>query len=96
MAWHGRLLATRQIDYLLVIVTLFFAIFLTLCSYGVLACPLASAPYEFWEFLKSNIRIGRGTMSGREVFFEIALIPVALAFGANSYRSCLGDLRLSA
>ena len=27
--------------------------------------------------------IGRGTMSGREVFFEIALIPVALAFGAT-------------
>jgi hypothetical protein len=38
---------------------------------------------SFREFLKSNIRIGRGTMSGREVLFEIALIPVALAFGAT-------------
>ena len=27
--------------------------------------------------------IGRGTMSGREVLLEIALIPVALAFGAT-------------
>ena len=53
-----------EVDYLLVIVTLFFGT-------------------SFREFLKSNIRIGRGTMSGREVLFEIALIPVALAFGAT-------------
>ena len=38
---------------------------------------------SFSEFIKSNIRIGEGTMSGRDVLIEIALLPVALAVGAT-------------
>jgi hypothetical protein len=76
-----------EIDYLLVIVTLFFAIFFTLflltASFSVHDARWPVRHTSFREFLKSNIRIGRGTMSGREVLFEIALIPVALAFGAT-------------
>lgn len=76
-----------EIDYLLVIVTLFFAIFFTLflltASFSVHDARWPVRHTSFREFLKSNIRIGGGTMSGREVLFEIALIPVALAFGAT-------------
>ena len=86
----ARLLAfawDSEIDYLLAIVTLFFAIFFTLflltASFSVHDARWPVRHTSFREFLKSNIRIGRGTMSGREVLFEIALIPVALAFGAT-------------
>jgi hypothetical protein len=76
-----------EIDYLLVIVTLFFAIFFTLflltASFSVHDARWPVRHTSFREFLNSDIRIGRGTMSGREVLFEIALIPVALAFGAT-------------
>jgi hypothetical protein len=76
-----------EIDYLLVIVTLFFAIFFTLflltASFSVHDARWPVRRTSFREFLDSNIRIGRGTMSGREVLIEIALIPVALALGAT-------------
>ena len=76
-----------EIDYLLVIVTLFFAIFLTLflltASFSVHDSRWPVRRTSFRQFLKSNVRIGSGTMSGREVLIEIALIPVVLAFGAT-------------
>jgi hypothetical protein len=76
-----------EIDYLLAIVTLFFVIFFTLflltASFSVHDARWPVRRTSFREFLSSNIRIGRGTMSGREVLIEIALIPVALAFGAT-------------
>ena len=76
-----------EIDYLLVIVTLFFVIFFTLflltASFSVHDSRWPVRRTSFREFLKSNVRIGRGTMSGREVLIEIALIPVVLAFGAT-------------
>jgi hypothetical protein len=76
-----------EIDYLLVIMTLFFVIFFTLflltASFSVHDSRWPVRQTSFREFLKSNIRIGRGTMSGRDVLIEIALIPVALAFGAT-------------
>jgi len=34
-------------------------------------------------FLTSEVGIGSGTMSGRDVLIEIALVPVALAFAAT-------------
>jgi hypothetical protein len=76
-----------EIDYLLVIVTLFFAIFFTLflltASFSVHDARWPVRRTSFHDFLNSDIRIGRGTMRGREVLIEIALIPVALAFGAT-------------
>ena len=76
-----------EIDYLLVIVTLFFAFFFTLflltASFSVHDSRWPVRRTSFREFLKSKIRIDRGTMSGREVLIEIALLPVALAFGAT-------------
>ena len=76
-----------EIDYLLVIVTLFFAFFFTLflltAFFSVHESRWPVRRTSFREFLKSNIRIGSGTMSGREVLIEIALLPVALAFGAT-------------
>ena len=76
-----------EIDYLLVIVTLFFAIFFTLflltASFSVHDSRWPVRCTSFSEFIKSNIRIGEGTMSGRDVLIEIALLPVALAVGAT-------------
>jgi hypothetical protein len=76
-----------EIDYLLVIVTLFFAIFFTLflltASFSVHDSRWPVRSSSFREFLKSNVRIGEGTMMGREVLIEIALMPVALAFAAS-------------
>jgi hypothetical protein len=35
------------------------------------------------EFLRSKVAIGSGTMSGRDVLIEMALIPVALPSAAT-------------
>jgi hypothetical protein len=76
-----------EIDYLLVIVTLFFTIFffvfLLTASFSVHDARWPVRRTSFRQFLNSDIRIGRGTMNGHEVLIEITLIPVALAFGAT-------------
>ena len=74
-------------DYLLAIVTLFFAIFFTLflftASYSMHDPRWPARDTSFREFLESRVGIGGGTMRGRDVLIEIALIPVALAFAAT-------------
>jgi hypothetical protein len=80
-AWGG------EIDYFLAIVTLFFTIFFVLFL-GTAAYTLHDPRWpvretSFREFLDSDIGIGSGTMRGRDVLLEIALIPVALAFAAT-------------
>ncbi len=76
-----------EIDYLLVIVTLFFGIFFTLflltASYSTHDPRWPVRDMSFREFLSSDVGIGSGTMSGRDVLLEVALIPVALAFAAT-------------
>ena len=77
----------RQVDYLLAIVFLFFGFFLLLflftASYSVKDPRWPVRETSFREFLTSDVGIGAGTMSGRDVLIEIALIPVALAFAAT-------------
>jgi hypothetical protein len=76
-----------EIDYLLVIVTLFFALFFTLflltASYSTHDPRWPVRDTSLHEFLTSKIGIGSGTMLGRDVLLEVALIPVALAFAAT-------------
>lgn len=76
-----------EIDYLLVIVTLFFGfffvLFLLLASYSLHDPRWPVRDTSFHEFLTSDIGIGNGTMSGADVLLEVALIPVALAFAAT-------------
>jgi hypothetical protein len=78
---------TRETDFVLVIVTLFFAIFFTLflltASYTLKDPRWPVRETSFGDFLKSDIGIGTGTMRGRDVLIEIALIPIALAFAAT-------------
>jgi len=62
---------------------IFFTLFLLTASFSGHDARWPVCDTSGRQFLKSNIRIGRGTMSGREVLLEIALIPVALAFGAT-------------
>jgi len=80
-AWGG------ETDFLLAIVILFFAMFFTLflltASYSVKDARWPVRDTSFHEFLGSEIGISGGTMSGRDVLFETALIPVALAFAAT-------------
>jgi hypothetical protein len=76
-----------ETDYLLVIVTLFFVMFFTLflltASYS-LHDPRWPAPdTSFREFLKDNVGIGSGTMRGRDVLIEIAILPASLALAAT-------------
>jgi hypothetical protein len=76
-----------ETDFVLVVVILFFAFFLGLF----LLTASFSAKDERWpvrdanfrEFLGSDIRIGSGTLPGREVLIQIALLPVALALAAT-------------
>ena len=79
--------AGPEIDYLPVIVTLFFMMFFTLflltASYSVKDPRLPSRTMRLREFLRSKVAIGSSTMSGRDVLIETALIPVALAFAAT-------------
>lgn len=76
-----------EIDYLLVIVTLFFGFFFTLflltASYSTHDPRWPVRDTSFREFLVSEVGIGDGRMKGREVLLEVALIPVALALAAT-------------
>lgn len=80
-AWDG------QTDYLLAIVILFFSFFFLLflftASYTVKDPRWPVRETSLRDFLTSDVGIGSGTMRGRDVLIEIALIPVALAFGAT-------------
>jgi len=79
--------AGPEIEYLPVIVTLFFMMFFTLflltASYSVKDPRWPSRTMRLREFLRSKVAIGSSTMSGRDVLIETALIPVALAFAAT-------------
>ncbi|MGV1013837.1 MAG: hypothetical protein ACOYB4_02590 [Methyloceanibacter sp.] len=80
-AWDG------ETDFLLAIVILFFAIFFTLflltASFSTDDPRWPVRETSFREFLKSNVGIDSGTMRGRDVLIQIALIPVALALAAT-------------
>jgi hypothetical protein len=76
-----------ETDFILGVVILFFAIFFTLflltASYTLKDPRWPVRETSFREFLASDIGIGDGTMRGRDVLVEVALIPVALAFAAT-------------
>ena len=76
-----------ETDFLLVIVTLFFGFFLGLflltASHTVKDPRWPVRETSLRTFLTSEVGIGSGTMSGRDVLIEIALVPVALAFAAT-------------
>ncbi len=76
-----------QIDYLLVIVTLFFVMFFTLflltASYSLHDPRWPLRDTSLREFLHSKIKTATGTMRGRDALIEIALVPVSLAIAAT-------------
>jgi hypothetical protein len=76
-----------EIDYLLVIVTLFFvlffALFLLTASYSLHDPRWPLRDTSFREFLRAKVGTATGTMRGRDVLIEIALVPVSLAFAAT-------------
>lgn len=83
-----------EIDYLLVIVTLFFvlffvlffALFLLTASYSLHDPRWPLRDTSFREFLRAKVGTATGTMRGRDVLIEIALVPVSLAFAATVIR----------
>jgi hypothetical protein len=79
-----------EIDYLLVIVTLFFVLFFApVLIDGVLQparSALALARHELPRVPARQGRTATGTMRGRDVLIEIALVPVSLAFAATVIR----------
>jgi len=79
--------AGTETDYLLVIVTLFFVmffvLFLLLASYSLKDQRWPSRSTGLREFLTSEVAVGSGKMSGRDVLIETTLLPVALAFAAT-------------
>jgi hypothetical protein len=76
-----------EIDYLLVIVTLFFVMFFVLflftASYSLHDSRWPLRDTSFREFLRSKIGTATGTMRGRDALIEIALVPVSLAIAAT-------------
>jgi hypothetical protein len=76
-----------ETDYLLVIVTVFFVIFFTLFLFtatynrGDARWPIKRT--SFREFLKGTVSTATGEESGRDVFIEIAALPIVLALGAT-------------
>jgi hypothetical protein len=80
-AWGG------EIDFLLAIVILFFAFFIGLflltASYSVNDPRWPVRETSFREFLDSDVRIGSGTMRGRDVLIEIAMMPITLALAGT-------------
>jgi hypothetical protein len=87
-----------EVDYLLVIVTLFFVMFFTLflltASYGWKDPRWHVPETTFARFLQSDVRTATGAMRGRDVLIEIATLPVSLAVGAMLLcELTLGDRR---
>jgi hypothetical protein len=80
-AWGG------EVDFLLAIVILFFAFFIGLflltASYSVKDPRWPVRETSLREFLDSDVRIGSGTMRGRDVLIEIATMPIALALAGT-------------
>ena len=76
-----------EIDYLLVIATLFFVIFFGLflltASYTLHDPRWPLRDTSLREFLRAKVGTATGTMRGRDVLIEIALVPVSLAFAAT-------------
>ena len=76
-----------EVDYLLVIVTLFFVMFFSLflltASYGWKDPRWRLTQTTFVQFLQTRVRTATGTMRGRDVLIEIATLPVSLAIGAT-------------
>ncbi|HXG79296.1 MAG TPA: hypothetical protein VNJ31_08175 [Methyloceanibacter sp.] len=76
-----------ETDFVLVIVALFFAFFLGLflltASYTLKDARWPVREISLRDFLASEIGVGNGTLPGREVLIQIALLPVALAFAAT-------------
>jgi hypothetical protein len=77
----------KETDFLLAIVVLFFVfffgLFLLTASYSVKDPRWPVREPSFREFLGSDIRIGSGTMRGRDVLIEIATMPIALALAGT-------------
>lgn len=78
----------RAVDVNLVVVTLFFVIFFALflltASHAVHDSRWPSKDENFAAFLHDDdIAVDQGKMNGRDVFIEVTLIPLALAFGAT-------------
>jgi hypothetical protein len=75
------------IDLNLAIVTLFCAIFVSLfllvASFTEGDSRWPTRQTSLHAFLDSDVAIGSGTMRGRDVLIEIALVPVVLAFAAT-------------
>ncbi len=79
--------AKGGVDVDLTVVTLFFAIFFTLflllASFSVNDPRWPTKQTSLREFLNSNVGLATGDERGRDVLIEIALVPIALAFGAT-------------
>ncbi len=79
--------AGGEVDWDLVVATLFFAVFFTL--FLLTASIAAHDPrwnlgeMSFRKFLGSNVGTATGTMIGRDVLIEIAIVPVSLALAAT-------------
>lgn len=76
-----------EIDYLLVIVTLFFVIFFALflltATYGRDDPRWHLPATSFRAFLRARVGTATGPMRGADALLEIALVPVSLAFAAT-------------
>ena len=76
-----------ETDYLLLIVTLFFVIFITLflftATYSRGDPRWPTERTSFREFLNGTVSTATGEERGCDVLIEIVLLPVVLAFGAT-------------
>jgi len=77
-----------EVDWDLVIVTLFFifffALFLSTATYGLKDARWRQRDTSFREFLDSEVGTATGPMRRREVLLAIAVIPVSLALAATA------------
>ena len=78
----------RDVDWDLVVVTLFlaffFGLFLLTASYAVKDPRWHLRDTSFREFLKRRVGTATGSMRGRDALIEIAIVPVSLAFAATA------------
>jgi hypothetical protein len=76
-----------EVDWDLVVVTLFFAFFFALflftASHALKDRRWHQRDTSFREFLRSEVGTATGPMSGRDAMLEIAVMPLSLAFAAT-------------
>ena len=83
IAFAGKCGVDLDLAIVTLFCTIFVSLFLLVASFAKGDSRWPTRQTSLRNFLDSDVQIGSGTMRGRDVLIEIALVPVVLAFAAT-------------